>query len=41
MVKVIYQILHTKKNRSRKNGGKAGKAVYGITMENLRNRIDL
>ena len=37
MVKVIYQILHTKKNRS----SKAGKAVYGITMENLRNRIDL
>ena len=49
MVKAIYWIQHTKKNRSRKNNGKDGKslhklikkAIYGTTRENLRNRINV
>ena len=47
--KKIYWIKHTKKNRSRKNRDKDGKAlhklvinaVYRKIMENLRNRIDV
>ena len=30
MVKTIYLIQHTKKNRSRKTGDKDGKALYKI-----------
>ena len=49
MAKFICSIQHTKKNRAEKNGGKDGKAlyklmknaVYGKTMGNLRNRIDV
>ena len=49
MAKTLCWIQHTKKNRSRKNGEKDGKAlyklmnnaVYGKTIENLRNRIDV
>ena len=45
----ISWIQHTKKNRSRKNGNKYRKVlyelmnnvVYGKTMENLRNKIDV
>ena len=46
MVKFIYWIQHTKKNKNRKKEGKDGKALYqlinnaifGKTMENLRNK---
>ena len=49
MAKTLCRIQHIKKNRSRKNGEKDGKAlyklmnnaVYGKTIENLRNRIDV
>ena len=49
IAKTLCWIQHTKKNRSRKNGEKDGKAlyklmnnaVYGKTIENLRNRIDV
>ena len=49
MAKTLCWIQHTKKNRSRKNGEKDGKAlyklmnnaVYGKTIQNLRNRIDV
>ena len=49
MAKTICGIQYAKKNGSRKNGKKDGKAlyklmnkaVYGKTMENLRNRIDV
>ena len=49
MVKTIHWISHAKKNRSRKNGVKDGKAfyklikkiLYGKTIENLRNSIDI
>ena len=49
MVKTVSWIHHTKKNRSRKNGDKDGKAlyklmnnvVYGERMKNWRNRINL
>ena len=48
MAKTISWIQHTKKNRSRKKweDGKASyelmnNAVYGGTMENLKNKIDV
>ena len=48
MAKTISWIQHTKKNRSRKKweDGKASyelmnNAVYGETMENLKNKIDV
>ena len=49
MDKTICSIQHTKKNRSRKNDDKHGKALYklmnnatyGKTVENLGNRIDV
>ena len=49
MVKTIYWIQHTKNNRNRKNDDKDGKAlcksmnnaIYGKTIENLRNRTNL
>ena len=49
MIKTIYWIQQAKKNRRRKNGNKDGKAlhivmnnaVYGKTVENLRNRVDV
>ena len=49
MAKTICWIQHTKKNRSRKNSDKDGKAlyklinntVYGKTMEIFRDRIDV
>ena len=49
MVKTIYWIEHTKKNRNRINNDKDGitlyklmnNAIYGKTVKNLRNRIDV
>ena len=49
MIKPIYWIQHTKKNRSRKNYDKDGKALYKLienaiyekTMEKLRNKMDV
>ena len=49
MAKIICRIQHPKKNRSKKNGGKDGKALHKLmndalhnkTMENLRNIIDV
>ena len=49
MVKTIYWTEHTKKNRNRINNDKDGKAlyklmnnaIYGKTVKNLRNRIDV
>ena len=49
MVKTIYWIQHTKKDGTRKNNNKDGKALYKLMknaiyekkMENLGNRIDL
>ena len=49
MAKILCWIQHIKKNRNRKYGKKDGKAlyilmnnaVYGKTMENLRNRVDI
>ena len=49
VVKTIYWIQRTKKNRSRKNWGKVGKALHKLTnnstlektMKNLRNRINI
>ena len=49
MVKTIYWLEHTKKNRNRINNDKDGitlyklmnNAIYGKTVKNLRNRIDV
>ena len=49
MAETVCRIQYTKKNKSIKNGGKDGKAlyrlmnnvVYGKTIENLRSRIDV